>query len=63
MGSSSHIVFESLFFAQVTIIIKELIDFTQTKMRQAKTKYNVVQLTHDWTTEAIAIENKTLQIY
>ena len=47
MGSSSHIVFESLFFAQVTIIIKELIDFTQTKMRQAKTKYNVVQLTHD----------------
>ena len=44
-------------------MLKELIDFTRTKMRQAKTKYNVVQLTHDWTTEAIAIENKILQIY
>lgn len=32
-------------------------------MRQAKTKNNVVQLTHDWPTKAIAIENKMLQIY
>lgn len=30
-------------------------------MRQAKTKYNVVQITHDWSTKAIAIKNKTLK--
>ena len=32
-------------------------------MRQAKTNYNVVQLTHDWSTKTIAIKNKTLKIY